>query len=277
MKKDKKRRKVSPIRLWIERIILLVACGVFIYAAVNLFGIFKANADEKNEINRIREQVNIPNTSDKEALDKFKVDFAKLQEINPDVVGYIVVQDTDISYPVVRGKDNEYYLNHTFSKNSNYAGAIFMDYRNNPDLSDWNTFIYGHNVFHGTMFAELSNYVDEEFLKTHPYVYYYTPTASYKLQVASAYVAKGDSPSARIDFSSKEDYQEYINYVMGLSRHQTGVSMTSDDHMITLYTCSYENGQNPSNSSSEYIDERYFIHTKIVEALSGEMPYERAQ
>lgn len=273
-KKKKEKKAVGPVRKWIERIIFVVAICVFIYAGFNLYTIWKANNEEAKETERLRETVNAPT---KEAeLDKFTVNFTELQAINPDVVGWIVVLDTAISYPVVKGSDNEYYLDHTFEKKTNYAGSIFMDYQNSADLSDLNTFIYGHNVHHGTMFAELEEYMDADFFAAHPYVYYYTPTGNYKLQVFSGYVAKADSPSHRLFFSGSEDYQNYLTYVQGLSRYDSGVEVSSTDHIITLYTCSYENGQNPSNTEAQYIDERYFIHCKIVEALSGEMPYEQS-
>ncbi len=124
--------------------------------------IFYANHEEKVETNQVREIVNAP-TSEK-GLDSFKVDFDKLKKINSDIVGWIVVEDTEISYPVVKGSDNEYYLNHTYKKSSNYAGAIFMDYAQDATLSTpyENVFIYGHNVYHGTMFAELENYCDKK-------------------------------------------------------------------------------------------------------------------
>lgn len=275
--KEKKQRKpVSKARRIIEGIILVVAVCVFIYAAVNLFNIWKANSDEAAETERVREEMNVPTTE--EDLDNWSPDFAKLQETNPDVVGWIVVLDTEISYPVVKGSDNEYYLDHTFEKQSNYAGAIFMDYRNKGDLSDLNTFIYGHNVHHGTMFAELANYMDQEFFERHPYVYYYTPTGNYKLQVFSAYVDKGDSPSYQngVNVTDATAYQSYIDYVKGLSRYDSGVEMTSTDHMITLYTCSYESGENPSNTDVQYIEDRYYIHCKVIQALTGEMPNEKS-
>ncbi|MFV0381330.1 MAG: class B sortase [Breznakia sp.] len=264
----KKEKKSKPIKKWLGRIVFLVALCVFVYSAFKIFEIKKANYDEKKEVESLREEIEIEKD---ENLDSFRVDFNKFTQY-PDVFAWIVVKDTEISYPVVKGKDNEYYLTHTFSGASNYAGAIFMDYRQKTDFSEYNTFVYGHNVLHGTMFAELQNYMDKTFFEKHPYVYLYTKTGSYKLQVYSAYQDKGDSASYRLHFSSQNDYGSYLSYVKGLSKYDSGVSMDANDHMVTLYTCSYEGSTN-----SEYVDERYFVHLKMIEALEGEMPYGEAK
>lgn len=264
-KKTKKKKPYSKKRKIIDTIILVVAICVFCYAGYHLFEIYKANYDEKQETERLRELADVP--KNEEDLDAFRVDFDKLLAVNPDVVGWIVVKDTEISYPIVKGVDNDYYLTHTFEKKSNYAGAIFMDYTASSDFSDLNTFIYGHNVYHGTMFAELANYMDASFFEKHPYVYLYTPQANYKLQVFSAYVDGADSSSYRMGFASMDDFQSYLNEVISKSRYTSGVEVSSNDRIVTLYTCSYENGQNPTNSEAQYIDERYYIHAKIIKEL----------
>ncbi|MDH6367105.1 MULTISPECIES: class B sortase [Breznakia] len=269
-KVKKEKKKVGPVRRLIETLLLIVAICVFIYAGFNLYKIYSQNWEESKETEKLQEIINVP--KDEKKLDTFEPDFAGIREINPDIVGWIVVLDTDISYPVVKGQDNEYYLTHTAYHTNNYAGAIFMDYRQNPDLSAKNTFIYGHNVHHGTMFAELANYMDQSFLNEHRYFYYYTPEANYKLEVYSAYVDKGTSDSYTLSYADDNAYQNYLNYVKSLSRVQTDVEMSADDHMITLYTCSYESGQNPSNTNTSDIEDRYFIHGKIIKALKGDLP-----
>ena len=261
MKKTKK--EYTKKRKIIDMIIIVVAVIVFCYAAFNLFKIYKANYDEKQETNKIREIVKVP----KENLEAFSVDFTKLQKINADIVGWIIVEDTSISYPIVQGKDNDYYLTHTFEKKQNYAGSIFMDYTASSDFSDMNTFIYGHNVYHGTMFAELSNYMDQDFFNKHPNIFLYTPDGNYKLQVFSAYIDGSSSSSYRMGYTSESDYLNYLNEVKAKSKYDSGVSVQASDKTITLYTCSYENGENPSNTDAEYIDDRYYIHAKLVKEL----------
>ncbi len=259
----KRKKEYSKKRKVVDSIILVVAVCVFCYAAYQLFLIYKANFDEKQETDKIREIVKVPDTK----LDEFRVDFDELKKINENVVGWIVVEDTEISYPIVQGSDNVYYLDHTFEKKSNYAGSIFMDYTAAKDFSDLNTFIYGHNVYHGTMFAELSNYMEKDFFEKHPYIYLYTPEGNYKLQVFSAYIDKDTSNSYRMDYVDENDYLNYLNLVKSKSKYDTQIEVGPQDRTITLYTCSYESGDNPTNTDPELIDDRYYVHAKLIKDL----------
>ncbi len=260
-------KKKSKVKVIILNLILVICIGVCAYSAYNLFDIYKDNYDEKVEINEIKEIVGVPKPDESQELQKFSVDFNVLQARNPDAVAWIVVENTSISYPIVKGSDNEYYLNHTFDGQENYAGSIFMDYRQPSDFSAKNTFIYGHNVYHGTMFAELANYTKSAYFNEHPYIYLYTPQGNYKLEVFSAYIADATSPSYQLEFATDDEYLTYLSHIRSLSANQNDVSVDVTDKIVTLYTCSYENGENPENTEAEYISDRYFIHAKIIENL----------
>ena len=84
------------------------------------------------------------------------VDINKLKEKNSDTVGWINVNNTNINYPYVQGKDNNYYLDHSFNKKYNEAGWVFLDYRNDKNLSNKNNILYAHSRLDKTMFGSLS-------------------------------------------------------------------------------------------------------------------------
>lgn len=269
MSKEKKQK-----RGLVYKIIFLLALCLFIYSGSKLGYNLWQQHEQKSQVSKLQKIVHYDQK--KTNLDKFTVDFEKLKKINPDVVGWIVVEDTNISFPVVKGKDNEYYLHKNFEKQDNYAGAIFMDYEadNTFNRPFENVFIYGHNVQYGGMFSELEKYCDkgsgESFYKKHPYVYYYSPEGCYKLQVFSAYVANGNLKGQK-RFANAQEYQEYIDKVKSKSRYDTGTNMSSKDKMITLYTCSYENN---TPFTKQYDDtKRYYIHCKMIKALDREMPF----
>lgn len=102
------------------------------------------------------------------------VNFLSLEAINPDVVGWIAAEGTEIDYPVVRGKDNDFYLRHLFMGEQNKLGSIFMDYRNHSDFSNKNTIIYGHNMKDGSMFSSLIKYKDQHYYDKFPTMQLYT-------------------------------------------------------------------------------------------------------
>ncbi|MEG0574635.1 MAG: class B sortase [Erysipelotrichaceae bacterium] len=241
---------------FIYRFIFIIALIVFLFSGYKLFTIYKANWEENSEKDRITSISKIPTDIKKNA--KFKVDFKKLSEINPDVVAWIVVPDTDISYPIVQGKDNDYYLNHTFEKRENYAGAIFNDYAASPNYSDLNTFIYGHNIKHGTMFSDVQKFKDQAFFEAHPYLYIFTPEKKYKCDIMSMYSTDASSDSYINGYTSWDGFSNYVNLIKSKAMYARDVAFGEGDHMITLSTCSYERGGVAS-------DARYLLHAKLVE------------
>ena len=134
-KEPEEEKKKHRFFFWL---IFFAALIVFLYSAFQLFKILKANWDEKREKDRIIEIGNIP--EDPEA--PFTINWEALKKENDQIKAWIIVPDTNISYPIVQGTDNDYYLHHTFGKQENYAGAVFIDYHNKPDFSDNNTLIY---------------------------------------------------------------------------------------------------------------------------------------
>lgn len=96
-----------------------------------------------------------------------KVDFERLQEENKDIIAWLYCPDTEINYPVVQSKDNEYYLRRLLDGTWNIAGTLFMDYRNAADCSDLHTIIYGHNMKNNTMFGSLPKYSKQEYYEEH--------------------------------------------------------------------------------------------------------------
>ena len=97
-------------------------------------------------------------------------------DLNPDFAGWISVGGTPIDYPVVRGADNEAYLQTTFNGERNPAGAIFMDYRAVSGFSTPLVILYGHNMRDGSMFASLYRFLDPDFLRQYPHIAIITET-----------------------------------------------------------------------------------------------------
>lgn len=227
-----------------------------IYSAFKIHQIYKEEKEASKIKKELIEIIDIPDIPSEEP--SFSVDFTKLKNINEDVVGWIVIEGTKINYPIVQGKNNTYYLNHSYDKKWSSFGSIFMDYKSSSDFLDYNTFIYGHHTKNGSMFGEIYKYLDESFYNEHPFFYLYTPHKNYKVEVFSAYVNKSNSNSYKDKFSSKEDYQNYLKYIIARNNYNTNVKIDfNKDKIITLYSCSRE-----SNWAK---NDRYFIHGKLID------------
>lgn len=95
--------------------------------------------------------------------------FAQLRAINPDVVGWLTVNDMPIDYPVVQGPDNRKYLDTTVEGEYRLSGSLFLDWRNNPAFSDFNSIIFGHHMEQERMFGCLSNFGYAAYFDAHPF------------------------------------------------------------------------------------------------------------
>lgn len=165
------------------------------------------------------------------------MDFTALREVNDDVLGWILIPNTVISYPLLQGEDNQYYLTHTWKKWTSAVGAIFMDSQNNPDLTDFNTIVYGHRMNNGSMFASLKNYKQQSYWKAHPCVYITGDHGSYKYDIFAAYEVSTQGITYQLGFSGDADKQEFLDACMAQSVIDTGIVPTMHDRILTLSTC----------------------------------------
>ena len=146
--------------------------------------------------------------------------------------------NTRIDYPLVIGEDNDYYISHNANKESDRAGAIFLDEQNSPDFSDQNTIIYGHRMNSGAMFADLHKYQDEAFFRENDIIYLYLPDGTVsKYRIFSAYVVNEVDETYTIGFASEDDYASYLEKMKERSGVETDIELSPQDRIITLSTC----------------------------------------
>ena len=244
------KKPMSKTKKIIYDILFVIALAVFLFSAYKLISIYYLNYQEGKEKDAVQEVAKVPKNPEKE---DFTIDWKALKEKNPEVVGWILIPDTDISYPIVQGSDNSYYLNHTFEKKENYAGAIFMDAGADASFQDRNTIIYGHNVKHGTMFAELEKFKEQAFFEQHPYLYIFTEQQNYRCEIFSMYSTSATSASYRLQYADDADFKSYVDMVRELSDFNRKVSVKGQDRIVSLSTCSYERDGQPSEL-------RYLLH-----------------
>ena len=178
------------------------------------------------------------------------IDHAALKKAQPNYKGWLYVPCLEISYPVVQGPDNDYYLHHTFEETENVAGCIFIDHECNADLSSYNTFIYGHNMKNGSMFGSLRKLItNSKPIQDDPYIYFYTEDGVYAYRTYSFHRV----PPKSGYFAYVKDHQQYSEYVdMALSDRMVDMDTSVDKqkNSIILSTC---NGSGESK-------QRFVIH-----------------
>lgn len=171
-------------------------------------------------------------------------DVATLAEINPDFVGVISVPAVDTMYPVVQGEDNERYLHEDFGDNASVNGCIFLDAAASHDMSDENTFVFGHNMRNGDMFGKLKYFAwAPETVSEDPFVYLYGEDVVYKYHIfAVRTVDANNDIYYGMDYVG--GYDKYLSVVTdgNLINEEIGDALASHPHLLTLSTCYGESG-----------------------------------
>ncbi len=167
------------------------------------------------------------------------VDFPALAKINPEINGWIVIDDTRVNYPTVKGTDNTYYLNHMFDHKKNAAGSIFMDFENSKDYSDFHSIIYGHHMKNGAMFADIEKYKSQDFYNSHPEGKLITPDKNYRIHFVSGYVANVMENAWALEFQDEDQKRQWVEECLAKSDFKSNYTPKADDTFLTLSTCSY--------------------------------------
>lgn len=167
---------------------VLLAAGIWIFQIVSEYQRADQEYEELTEYIRETdeedtaqddktENTEVEETEESGSAENFIVDFEALKQINADIVAWIRIPGV-LDYPVVQGTDNSYYLHHTFRKEYNIAGSIFLDARNTADFSDSKNIIYGHNMRDGSMFHVLRKFQDLDFYQSNREIWLYLSDGS---------------------------------------------------------------------------------------------------
>ena len=247
-RKNKKKTTFGGI---LRNIILIAAICVFLFSAYQLVNIYLEYKKGTDEYDKIREYVKEPEAGKEDKKDEPKakeeeekkeeqigpqIDFAGLKQINPDIVGWIQMEALDVSYPIVKGTDNDHYLHYTFEGQQNAAGAIFMEHTNNSNFEDCNTIIYGHNMKNGSMFGTFRTLHEPENL-TSPYLWICLPDKSYRYEIFTVHTTSATGDTYTLFSAPDDQFAQYLKKMRDASEFEVGTEPTKDDKIVTLSTC----------------------------------------
>ena len=269
-KKDHKKKTTNKNILTF--FILLICISLLIYSGIKILIWFKDTNTIKNEMTQINEVISITEISNKEnteiiegnekksspyydyiKMDLMNVDFSKLKNINYDTKGWIKVNGTNINYPFVQTNNNDYYLNHSITKQSNSAGWVFMDYRNNINSFNKNTIIYAHARVNQYMFGTLKNTLKSNWLNdtNNHLIKLSTENQNTLWQVFSVYHIPTTNDYIQTEFNNNDEFLNFATMLQNRSIHKFNTTINKDDKILTLSTC-YGN------------DEKLVVHAKLI-------------
>lgn len=161
-------------------------------------------------------------------------DFDALYDINTDIVAWIYLPAIDISYPVLQGEDNEYYLKHNIDNEWDSTGSVILNTESSSDFSDVNTFIQAHAMLDGSMFGSLKSYIkNPDLLDKSPYIWIFTENHVYQYEIFAAY--NTDKNSEMYINPDPEYHDLYVKKAL----EQSAISHDCDTtgKLLTLSTC----------------------------------------
>ena len=214
-------------------LIILTIISIFSFAKIIIYYI---NSYQNKKTNQELIEKSI------EKIDnKHKINYSKIN--NEDVVGWIIMNQNKINYPILKSNDNNFYLTRDYNKKHNQSGSIFMDYRNN-DFKDKNTVIYGHSMLDGTMFGSLREMFKKGYFdtKNNNYIKIYDLNSKeITYQIFSYYIIDTENYYITTTFTTEEQYKIFIDKITKRSYKNFNIKIDTTDQILTLSTCSSNN------------------------------------
>ena len=225
----------------------VICLGVFIYAAFGLFDIFTDYYQNRKMLNNVQDTFYNAVSAEENGTQEenksshtIRQGFNELLKQNPDVVGWITIDGTQIDYPVLQSSNNETYLTQNYNNSESRAGSIFLDYRNDITSPGLNTVIYGHRMKDGSMFQHLTKFLDDDFFENHRTFEFDTLYDSYEAEIFAVYNTLTEFNYIQTEFADEAEYSKLLKEIKEVSKFETDVEVNADDPIITLSTCDYE-------------------------------------
>lgn len=222
------RKVVQGISKCMDYLIMVTFFILFIYGCYSLW-----------DSNQIYAQADSEMYSIYKPTEEDDLGYEEIKRINKDTCAWLTVYGTGIDYPVFHTDNNEKYV-HTDAKGKySMAGALFLDFRNSSDLTDFSNIIYGHHMEKGKMFGDLSKFKSRDYFEKHEYGKIYIGDRFYGIHFMAylnedAYNTKVYRPVIQGD----EEKVTYLNYIWDNAKQTREIDSDITDRYILLSTCS---------------------------------------
>lgn len=177
--------------------------------------------------------------------ENMQLKYAKLYAQNPDFVGYLYAEGSDLDSPIVQGEDDEEYVEKNFYGEDTKYACPFITVRNNIQTLDTNTVIFGHHMRDGSIFACLDQYRTLEGYKQAPVISFNTIYQDYNFKVIATMITNINPEDDNnyvfnyfwTNLNNSLNYSAYLNQLSQRSLYDTGVDVMPTDKLLTLSTC----------------------------------------
>ncbi len=186
---------------------------------------------------------------------QYRAKFDWLKKINPDIYGWITIENTVVDYPIVCGADNEYYLNHDYEGKTQNAGSIFADFRSDRHIiNNYNTVLYGHNMNNGSMFNIIEQMTEDEELFDTARIKVLTPDGIYVYAPISVYETDAYDQYYRMQFANTRQFTDFAKSLLEKSVYPRTAEFKATDRILTLSTC-----------TNDAYTGRYALHARLID------------
>ena len=254
----------DPARECVRKIALLAAIFVFVGSAAYLLDDLVLQPHHTQAvIETLRdlyheEQPNNPAEKETDTTvypEGIQDSFRSLYRLNNDIRGWLTFETENedlfggaIDNPVLQTTDNEFYLTRDFLGETDKAGSLYFDYRNDlsADAENRNLIIYGHNLVSGLMFSRFNLLANGNLARARQLTTLTLDTLyeqrAYKVFAVMVINANAEEEPVfdyiRTDFTDTQ-FKKFIQDVRKRSLYDFGdVDVTVDDELLTLSTCS---------------------------------------
>ncbi len=242
-------------------VIPILCLSIIIFSLYTILNWFQDNSkirqlsteiEEKIEITEKKEEGELVNPPKSRANNYYyyamfpfyEVNLSILEQQNNDTVAFLHIPNTKINYPVVKTTDNEFYLTHSFDKEDNKAGWIFMDYRNSLEPLSDNTILYGHRRLDGALFGSLKELLSPSWQeeKSNYVISFSTKKESMLFQIFSIYTIQEENYYITPNFSSKNKKAKWLYTMKARNTAPIDTDVDINDKILTLSTCQNNQG-----------------------------------
>ena len=239
LKKDSKKNSLKFIYI---SLIILFILGLA-YLSYTWYSDYKNKKNNSEILNTIK----IDETQITETKSERILQLEELQKENSEIIAWLEIPDTNINYPILQAKDNDFYLDHDYKKDYSINGSLFLDKDFDIINGSSNYLIYGHRNKQGLMFEDLLKYADEDFYNSHKKIKFTTNEEDCMYEVVSVFYSrvyyKKEENVFRyyyfVNANSENEYNDFVYNAKKVSLYDTGVNPQYGEQLLTLSTCEY--------------------------------------